>query len=60
MLTEFHFIYSVNSQVINNSEAFRQGVQCGDIIVGIEGNPIATHDEFMNVFTALGKPITIM
>jgi S1-C subfamily serine protease len=42
-----------------SSAAERAGVKKDDIIIAIDGNMITSHNDFVNVVAALGRPISI-
>lgn len=39
--------------------AYDSGVRNGDVIVSLDGNKVMSHENFLAIVTALGRPLTV-
>jgi hypothetical protein len=58
-LTSDNVIRPCISGVIPNTEASRAGIQCGDIVVTMEGNEVHSYDDFVSIVSAIPRPVTL-
>ncbi len=45
--------------VVSNSASSQAGIEVGDIVIGIDGNAVSLYADFMSIFPAVGRPVTL-